>query len=133
MQLAVDKATAASRAQIAQQIDTKFGGMAKRFQEEVGLGTQAELLDQFTQSYKFVTSQSMNGSKMKEQKVIPGEGTYRAYVLTELPIGEANKALMAKLAAQNALYTRFRASQAFKELDDELKKYEAANKPPKEL
>ncbi|MEN9509593.1 MAG: hypothetical protein RLZZ621_2156 [Gemmatimonadota bacterium] len=129
MQLAVDKATAASRAQIAQQLEVKFGGVSKRFQEETGAGN-SELLDQFTQTYKLVSSQTLNGARAKEQKVIPGEGTYRAYVLMEMPVGEANKALMAKLAAQQALYTRFRATQAFKDLNEELEKYEAANKPP---
>lgn len=129
MQLAVDKAVAASRAQIAQQLEVKFGGVAKRFQEETGAGN-SELLDQFTQTYKLVSSQTLNGARAKEQKVIPGEGTYRAYVLLEMPIGEANKALMAKLSSQQALYTRFRATQAFKEMNEELEKYEAANKPP---
>jgi hypothetical protein len=37
---------------------------------------------------------------------------------------------MAKLSAQQALYTRFRATQGFKELNEELDKYEASNKPP---
>jgi hypothetical protein len=129
MQLAVDKAVAGSRAQIAQQLEVKFGGIVKRFQEETGAGN-SELLDQFTQSYKLVSSQTLNGVRAKEQKVIPGEGTYRAYVLMEMPIGEANKALMAKLSSQQALYTRFQATQAFKELNQELEKYEAANKPP---
>ena len=129
MQLAVDKARAAGRAQIAQQLEVKFGGIAKRFQEETGLGNHAELLDQFNQTYKLVASQEMNGTRAKEQKVIPGDGVYRVYVLMEMPIGEANKALMAKLAAQQALYTRFRATQAFKDLNDELDKYEKSKKP----
>jgi hypothetical protein len=132
MQLSVDKATATGRAQIAQQLETKFGGMAKRFQDEVGSGGQTELLDQFTQTYKLVTSQTLIGTRTKEQKIVPGDGTYRAFVMIEVPVGEANKALVAKLSAQNALYTRFRASQAFKELNEELEKYEAANKPPRD-
>jgi hypothetical protein len=129
MQLAVDKATAASRAQIAQQLETKYGGIVKRFQEETGTGN-SELVDQFTQVYKLVSSQTLNGARAKEQKVLPGEGVYRAYVLMEMPVGEASKALMAKLSAQQALYTRFRATQGFKELNEELDKYEASNKPP---
>ena len=129
MQLAIEKAAAASRGQLAQQMEVKYGGVAKRFQEEVG-ATNSELLDQFTTAYKLVSSQSLTGSRAKEQKVVPGDGTYRAYVLMEMPVGEANKALMAKLASQQALYTRFRSTQAFKELNEELEKYEAANKPP---
>lgn len=129
MQLAIDKAHAAGRAQIAQQIEVKFSGLSKRFQEETGLGNTSELLDQFAQTYKLVISQEMNGTRAKEQKVIPGEGMYRAYVLMEMPIGEANKALLAKLSAQQALYTRFRATQAYKEMNDEVEKYEQSKKP----
>jgi hypothetical protein len=129
MQLAVDKAKAAGRAELAQQLSVKFDGIAKRFQEESGLGKQAELVDQFNQTYKLVVSQEMSGSRMKDQKVLPGEGVYRAYVLMEIPAGDANKALMAKLSAQEALYTRFRATQAFKELNDEIERASKAGKP----
>lgn len=128
MQLAVDKAQAAGRAQIAQQLEIKFGGLTKRFQEETGLGAQSELLDQFSQTYKLVVSQELIGIRAKEQKVIPGDGVFRAYMLMQLPLGEANKALMTKLAAQQALYTRFRATQAFKDMNEEIEKYERSKK-----
>ena len=130
MQLAIDKAKAAGRGELAQQLSIKFDGVSKRFQEESGLGKQAELLDQFNQTYKLVVSQEMSGSRMKEQKVIPGEGVYRAYVLMEIPVGEANKSLMAKLSAQEALYTRFRATQGYKDLNDEIVRSNKAGKAP---
>jgi hypothetical protein len=53
---------------------------------------------------------------------------YRVYVLIEMPIGEANTALMAKIKANNNVYTRFRASEAFKELEEEVEKYERLKK-----
>ena len=49
---------------------------------------------------------------------------FRTYVLIEMPIGEANEQLMNKIKANQNLYTRFRASQAYKELDDEIEKFE---------
>jgi hypothetical protein len=130
LQLAIDKAQAAGRAQIAQQMESKFEGLAKRFQEETGLVAQAELLDQFNQTYKLVVSQELTGTHAKEQRVLPSEGIYRAYVLMEMPIGEANKALLAKLATKDALNTLFRATQAYKELNEEIQKYEQSKKPP---
>ncbi len=39
-----------------------------------------------------------------------------------LPIGEANKALMEQIRANRRLYTEFKASKAFQELDAELEK-----------
>ena len=56
------------------------------------------------------------------------EGSIRTFVLMSLPIGAANQALMAKLKANEHLYTRFRATQAFEELDAEIKAYEASGK-----
>ncbi|MBM3907624.1 MAG: LPP20 family lipoprotein [Gemmatimonadetes bacterium] len=126
MQLAAEKAQMAARAQIAQQMTVKLGAFAKRFQEEVGQGASAELLDQFTTASKAVVSEELVGSRVKEQELVPGEDVYRAFVLMELPVGAANKALRDKLAAQQALYTRFRATQAFKEMNDEIEKYEKA-------
>lgn len=128
MQVSVDKAQAAARASLAQQMETKFSGLQKRFSEEVGQSGSAEFLDQFTSAYKLVTSQELTGTRVKEQETLPGEGIYRTFVMMELPIGPANKALRDKLASQQALYTRFRATQAFKDLNEEIEKYETSNK-----
>lgn len=129
MQLAVNKATAEGRARIAEQLGVKFGGLQKRFAEETGLGQDSELLNQFTQAYKLVSSEELVGSRTKEQKILPGEGVYRAYVLMELDVGEASKALMQRLNAQQQLMTRFRATQAYKDLNAEVEKLEQSRKP----
>jgi hypothetical protein len=50
---------------------------------------------------------------------------YRAYVLMELPTGEAAKRLMEQVKANEQMYTRFRSTEAFKELDAEVQRYEA--------
>ena len=53
------------------------------------------------------------------------EGTlYRAYVLVEMPIGDANAALVQNLRNQQNLYNRFRASQGYQELEEEVEKFE---------
>lgn len=124
LQLAINKAKADGRNEIAQQLEVKYNGLTKRFQEEVGLGADSELLDQYTQVYKSIVSQTLNGSRVNKQEVMSEPEVYRAFVLVEMPIGEANQALMSKIKANENMYTRFRASQAFKELDDEIEKYE---------
>lgn len=124
MQLAVNKAQAEGRNQIAQQLDVRFGTLAKRFQEEVGIGDDSELLDEFTQVYKAVTSEVLTGSRMRDQQIQTEGDIYRVYALMEMPIGAANQALLAKIRTREHLYTRFRASQAFKELEDEITRYE---------
>ena len=60
------------------------------------------------------------------QQVVDTQGEiYRAYVLMEVPIGTANTALMQKLKQNQAMVTKFRATAAFKELEQDVAKFEA--------
>ncbi len=124
MQVAVNKAQTTARGQIAEQLETKFEGLTKQFQEEVGVGDDSELLEQYTQAYKSVVSQVLHGSSTRERHITTEGGIYRAYVLMEMPIGEASQALMSQLEANRDMYTRFRASQTFEELQQEVERYE---------
>jgi hypothetical protein len=124
MQLAVNKATADARNNIATQMEVRMQGLTKRFQEETGLGADAQLLDMFTTASKQVVSQTLNGSRVSEQDIKSNGGTYRAFVLVELPIGVASQALRDRIKANEQMYTRFRASEAFKELDAEVQRFE---------
>ncbi len=124
MQLAIDKATEAARADIGRQMQVKVEGLQKRFSEETGTGNDAQLLQMFTQAEKTVVSTSLEGSRVKQQKIVKDGSLWRAYVLVQYPIGAANEALMQQIKNNNQMYTRFRASQTFKELQDEVDKYE---------
>lgn len=128
LQTAVDKAEIDARNKIAQQIGTKLSGYQKRFKEEIGVADSSEYMETFTQAIKTVTSEVLNGSRAKEQDVRPEGQVYRAFVLMEMPIGPANAQLMQKIRQNQAMYTRFRASQAFAELDKEVEKYEESRK-----
>jgi len=124
LQTAIDKARQDSRVEIARQMDVRMEGLAKRFVEETGLDEDAELLGMFTQVSKSVVSDSLTGSRTAKQKLDTEGAVYRAYVLMEMPIGEANSRFVEKIRAQKQLYTRFRATEAFEELDREVQKYE---------
>jgi hypothetical protein len=128
MQLAQDKATTDGRTEIGRQTDLKVQGMQKRFDEEVGLNADAQLMSQFTQASKTVVSTSLSGSRVKTQVLCKDGDLYRSYVLVEYPVGAANEALMQQIKKNNEMYTRFRASQAFKDLDSEVQKYETWKK-----
>ncbi len=125
LQLAVDKAQAEGRNGLAQQMEVKYGALTKRFAEETGRMGDAQLLDQFTQVYKATVSQVLFGSRSRQQVVRTEGPVYRVYVLMELPTGEASRRLMEQVKANEQMYTRFRATEAFKELDAELQRYEA--------
>ena len=124
MQMAIDKSVEAARVAIGRQMEVKITGLQKRFQEETGLGNDAQLLDQFTQVSKSVVSATLTGSKEKQKKVLQDGSVWRAYVLVEYPLGAAQEALRAQIKKNEQLYTRLRASDAFKELDEAADKYE---------
>lgn len=130
MGVALKKAKAQARADLAQQMGARVQNLEKLFFEEVGTDVQSELLEQFTSVTKIITSETLHSTQEKEKEVQELEdGIVRVYVLMTLPIGSANQALMSKLKANEHLYTRFRASQAFEELDADIKAYETARGP----
>ncbi len=124
LQLAFDKATQGARIEIGRMVETKVNGLQKRFTEETGTANNAQLLDMFTQASKTVVSTSLSGSRVAKQKQLKDGNNWRAYVLVEYPVGAANEALQAQIKNNEQMYTRFRASQTYKELDDEVQKYE---------
>jgi hypothetical protein len=128
MQLSVDKAKQQARTDLASQLEVKVKGMTKSFTEEVGTNEDSELLTQFTEASKAVVSTVMNGTRVNKQDIKVENGIYRAYVLMELPLGAANAALMQQIKNNQNLYTRFRATQAFDELETEVEKYEEYKK-----
>ena len=61
MQLALDNATVGARNEIGNQVEIKMQGLQKKFDEEVGVGENSTLLQQFTQATKAVMSTALSG------------------------------------------------------------------------
>ncbi|RMD93811.1 MAG: hypothetical protein D6813_03390 [Calditrichaeota bacterium] len=122
--LATDKAVTSARAEIGRQMEVRIQSLQKRFDEEVGLAEDSELRQMFTQATKTVVSATLSGSRVREQKHCRQGQTWQAFVLVEYPIGAANQALLEQIKQNQNMYTRFRASETFKELEDEVKKFE---------
>ncbi len=128
MQLAINTAKHQGEVSITGQIETKVSGLFKNFMEEAGAGEDSELLALTTSASKAVISDSINFCKAAKQEV-KKEGTlFRAYVLMEMPIGAASAAMMAQVKSNKHMYDRFRATQAFDELNEEVEKYEQFKK-----
>ena len=122
--LAIDKALTNARAEIARQYEVKVQGLTKSFQEEIGSSEDSEINELFSQTVKTVVSTTLVGSRASKTTHVRDGNNYRAYVLVEYPIGAANQAFMNALKANQNMYTQFRASEAFKEMDEEVQKYE---------
>jgi len=128
LQFAINNAKTAARLDIAGQIGTRVQGLFKRFREEVGTEEDSELLAMTTAVSKEVVSEVLQGARTAKQDVKKESISYIAYVLMEMPIGEANNALMKRIKANKNIYTQFRASQGFRELEAEVEKYEQRKK-----
>ena len=125
LQLSIDKAKSGGRAELASQLEVKMEGLRKKFEEEVGLGADAELLATYSQAVQEIISQVLVGSQAREQTTSQENGIWRACVLMQLPVGAANAALFSQINKDQAMYERFRASQAFQEMEEEVEQYEA--------
>jgi hypothetical protein len=124
MQLSIDKAKHSALADIAAQMENHLSGLSKRFDEEVGLAQDSELLTQFTQASKSIVDQTITGSRIEKQEIRKEpDNIYRAFVLVSMPIGTANIALMEKIKQNRLMYTQFRNTEIFKELETEVEKY----------
>jgi hypothetical protein len=128
LQHAVNTAKEEARVDIARQMRVKIEGLFKRFREETGVGEDAEFLSMETDVSKSIVSETLVGCKARSQEILREGTLYRVYVLMELPIGEANKEMLAKIKENERMYTRYRASEAFKELEEEVEKYEKVKK-----
>ena len=129
MNFAVEMAQSLARADIGRQMEIKYGELQKRFQEQTRVTDGSELLMQFSTAYKQVISQTLTGVRVKEQKVIPGNGVYIVYTMVDMPIGDANRQFIENLRKAQVLYTRVRATEMYQELDASVRALDSARAP----
>lgn len=126
MQVSLDKARVEARKNLAQAITVKVESLEKQFIEEAGdVGAKTQINQMFSSATKIVTSRELMGSMPKRQVMTEDGGIFTTYVLMVVNPKVVADALEEQMAAQKALYARFRASEGFKELDEEVKRYEA--------
>ncbi|MFH0992106.1 MAG: hypothetical protein V1799_19055 [bacterium] len=132
MQLALDKAVQGGRTEIGRKAEVLIQGLQKRFTEETGTVGNSQLLDMFTQASKTVVNTSLSGSRIAKQKIMKEGNGWRGYALVEYAVGAAREAMMQQIKNNEQLYTRFRQTQTFKELDEEVKKFDEFKKNQKQ-
>ena len=122
MQMAISKSEAQARAELSRKMEAHGDALQKGFSQEIGDGGDSTILKDFNETYKIVSSQIMVGTSTVERELVSQDGIYRAYVLMSLPLGKANKQLLEQIRSQNDLYTELRATQAYKDLENEVAK-----------
>lgn len=131
MQAAMDRATQNARVQISQTVNSHVESITEDFTEEVGADDSSQYLSYFMNASRTVTDNSLSGSQVVKSDVVRDGELWRAYVLVQYPIGAANQALMDQIKEDEQLYTRFRAAEAFKKLDEQTRRqYEESQQQP---
>jgi hypothetical protein len=117
MQLALTKAQTVARATLAEQMQATYKVFSKQFAEEVGRDDSNRLLDQFTRTVEAVVNENLVNTTLSRQYLQEEPPGYRAFVIVTVARDDIAARLLKELKANEALYTRLRATQAFKDLE----------------
>lgn len=124
LQNAIDEATLVARQKIAEQIEARIKGYQIRFVKETGLPEDADIMRQFATATKQITSTTLYGSKVIEEKYKERKKVNTARVTVEYPIGEANQELVNQLKKNRNWKTEYEKTKLCEELEKEIKDYE---------
>ena len=122
--LALDKAKTRGRTELAHIMETKVESLKKDFSEEVGTAEDAELNELFSAVSRHIASQVLRGSVPKDVKYDTQGGLTTAWALMVVDPSVIADAFNNQANTARHMYTRFRASQAFDELDKQAAKFE---------
>jgi len=127
MQTAIDKATQIAMENISKKVEAYVRSFTKLAREETGANEDAEFIQHFMSVSKTVAALILSNLQVVKKDV--GYGTkdksyYRAYVLLRFPMYKYKERLLNEIKNREILYTRFRTTRAYKELEEEIKKYQ---------
>ncbi len=118
-----DAAYANAMLEAALYVETYVKGMIKNYEEEAGVNNP-QLLALVSKVVKAVASAKFNNTLVtKQETIVTAENRFKTFVRVSIPKEAVNKNLVNKIKNEEALYNQFKASQAFGELEEEVKKY----------
>ncbi|MDD3807770.1 MAG: hypothetical protein PHE86_07055 [Candidatus Marinimicrobia bacterium] len=123
--IARQKAQSNGRQQLALALESKIQVMQKSFMEEIGSATDTEINEAFTDVSKTLASTTLRGVFPEEERMISKDGIITIYVLMTMDPATFNQVFLDELQSKPKVYERFRASQAYEELKQEMEAYEA--------
>lgn len=116
------KAMGNASAEMARKLSVKVEALQKMFNEEITSGTQTNYDEAFTNASKLIASETLKGLAADKVEFVAADGgtQLECFVLVKLPVGEAKMALENALSRDKELYVKFKSSQAFKELQEDI-------------
>ncbi|MEA1986387.1 MAG: hypothetical protein U9N76_02720 [Candidatus Marinimicrobia bacterium] len=125
--IARKKSHTASRANLAEALETKVQTMSKQFLEEVGSAGDSEINEAFSKTTKTMASATLKGSFPQDEVITEKDGIIKIYTLMVIDPATFNQSILDEMnkSGNKKLYERFRASQAYDELNKEMEAFEA--------
>jgi hypothetical protein len=119
LQLAVDIAVLSAKTTLADRVDSRIRSQLKTFKSKLGTtdfdSNVAEEFEQVTKN--LIADADVAGYTVKENVIVQNGTQYRAYVLLEYKNEVANKVIMTRLAKNNVLLSKLKATKAWEDLD----------------
>ncbi|WP_235062873.1 hypothetical protein [Paramagnetospirillum caucaseum] len=121
MQMAMDKATLSAKRGLADTLKGSLSSKMKEFISESGSGEDPVITSESERiTSNLITETSLAGYSRTQSKLVPQGSVYRAYVLLQYPIGNANRILMDRVKQDKVMESKLRASKAFQDLEQEI-------------
>jgi len=120
LQLAVDIAVLSAKTTLADRVNSRLRSQMKIFKAKLGsTDFDSTVQNEFEQvTRNIIADADVAGYTIKESKIVPNGTQYRAYVLLEYKDAVANRVIKTRLMSNEGLYSKLRATIAFKELDN---------------
>ena len=123
LQLAIDKGTLNAKRVLADRINGLISSKLKEFVTEKGQDEDPTIVAEVERvTSNLITEVNVSGYSQADAKVVTQGSKYRAYVLLRYPIGKANDILVDQVKKSRIIEGKLRASKAFKELEEEIKR-----------
>lgn len=123
LQLAMDKGTLNAKRTLADRINGLLSSKMKEFVAETGQGEDTSVVTEVERvTTNLITEVNVAGYTQEDAKIIPQGNKYRAYVLLRYPVGKANRILVDQVKKNRVLEGKLRASKAFQDLEEEIKR-----------
>lgn len=124
--IAMQKAETEARLKVAQAMQTKIDNLTKKFVEEIGSAATSEVNEAFSSVTKSTTSKTLTGIVSLGDPIVTletskdGKKSYVAYVILGVDPKAVNTSIIGEVQKVPNLYERFRATQAYDELQKEI-------------
>ena len=123
LNIARQRAQITAKSNLAEKLEQKIEKLQKLFEEEIDSDEASTYSGAFTNATQIITSQELRGVSTQEQKFsATDDGGYVAYVLMQIPVGDARDQLERELSRDEEMYIRFKESKAFEELQENLER-----------